>query len=222
MTVFQSPLRTKGYINAASLLLVLFSVSGCGFTPNIYRMITTRNLGLLNDKSKTAVVTSNNNVLVVEYEDRFNKKFGSGRNFVNTYTTVYMDKLREEQVFADVKLDPSLGLDSVNPFKQEPPDIADSVLAKVNADYLIVLWGFEINNMPTFLPQRESIRGGYNVNNVMLKCRTQVYDIKARQKVKEYLAWGVGTLFLFNTIVPLKGAMNDCVDFAVSYLQKDK
>lgn len=176
------------------------------------------------DNSKTALIVGNDAVSLNDFIKTFNKKYNQKRNFVNDYLKIYAGNLRASKIFGQVSIDTTSHLDFINSISstQEQLKTVDSLFTNTSAYYLIVISDFDISN------RYETIMMGGGPNMPMttsskefciMKSRFQVYEIKTRQKVLEFVSTGESSVFLFAFESALIGAMNNSIDHSVTYLK---
>lgn len=184
--------------------------------------------------NKTALLVGNDNVLVSEFTKTFKKRFKEKNDFVKQYDSLCTLKLKEEKIFGEIKVDTSLDFltnDSMT-FTQEQQKKVDSLFTNTTADYLIKIYDQEITNSIQGNAAMPMYNGGMNGGMTMgagtqsesciIKSHFQIYDIKTRKKVLDFVSKGsAGVVFLaFDSA--LVGAMNSSVNNTATYLKTGK
>jgi hypothetical protein len=184
--------------------------------------------------NKTALLVGNNNVLVSEFNNTFKKRFKEKNDFVIQYDSLCALKLKEELLFGSIKLSTSLDFLSADSmtFTQEQQKKVDSLFTNTKADYLIKINNQEITNSIQGTSAMPMYNGGMNGGITMgigtqsesciIKSHFQIYDIKTRKKVLDYVSLGsAGVLFLAFDAA-LLNAMNSSIKNTTTYLKTGK
>ena len=143
-------------------------------------------------------------------------------------------KLKEQNIFGEIKIDTSLDFltnDSMT-LTQEQQKKVDSLFANTPADYLIKINDQEVTNSIQGNAAMPMYNGGMNGGMTMgvggqsescvIKSHFQIYDIRTRKKVLDYISIGrAGVVFLaFDSA--LVDAMNSSVNNTTTYLKTGK
>lgn len=179
--------------------------------------------------NKTAVVVGNDNVLLSEFKKTFNKRYSQKSDFVKQYADLYILKLKQEKIFGEIIYDKSLEFVSNDPltFTQEQQKKVDSLFTNSKADYLIRIYDHEItNSISTGVSMPMSGGGGMSTptqsENCIINSHFQVYDIKSRKKVLDFVSKGNGVAVFFAFEQAFIDATNSSVKNSVTYLKTGK
>lgn len=181
---------------------------------------------------KTAVLVGNDNILLSEFTKTFNKNYNQKIDFVRQYAYLYMRKLKEEKIFGEIKYDQSLEFVSNDPmtFTQEQQKKVDSLFTNSKADYLIRIYDHEITNriqgspsMPMAMSNGGmGMSGGTQSESCIIKSHFQIYDIKLRKKVLDFVSNGNGSVVFFAFEQAFTDAMNSSIINSTIYLKTGK
>ncbi|PVX47373.1 hypothetical protein C8C85_3310 [Flavobacterium sp. 103] len=181
---------------------------------------------------KTAVLVGNDNILLSEFTKTFNKKYNQKHDFVKQYDSLYTAKLKEEKIFGDIKYDKSLEFVSNDPltFTQEQQKKVDSLFTNSKADYLIRIYDHEITNriqgspgMPMAMSNGGmGMSSGTQSESCIIKSHFQIYDIKSRKKVLDFVSNGNGSVVFFAFEQAFTDAMNSSIKNSTIYLKTGK
>jgi hypothetical protein len=182
--------------------------------------------------NKTAVLVGNDNVLVSEFTKTFNKKYNKKHDFVQQYDSLFSIKLKEEKIFGEIKYDKSLEFVSNDPltFTQDQQKKVDSLFTNSKADYLVRIYDHEITNRiqgTSGMPMAMSnggmgMSGGTHSESCIIKSHFQIYDIKSRKKVLDFVSKGDGTVLFFSFEQALTDAFNSSIKNSMIYLKTGK
>ena len=179
---------------------------------------------------KTAVLVGNDNILLSEFTKTFNKKYNQKHDFVKQYDSLYTVKLKEEKIFGDIKYDKSLEFVSNDPliFTEEQQKKVDSLFTNSKADYLIRIYDHEITNRIQGSPSMSMSNGGMGMSSgtqsesCIIKSHFQIYDIKSRKKVLDFVSNGNGSVVFFAFEQAFTDAMNSSIKNSTIYLKTGK
>ena len=183
---------------------------------------------------KTALLIGNNNVMVNEFTKTFKKRFKEKNDFVIQYDSLCALKLKEEQLFGDVKLGTSLDFLSADAmlFTPEQQKKVDSLFTNTKADYLIKISDQEVSNSIQGNVAMPMYTGGMNGGMTMgmggqsescvVKSHFQIYDIKTRKKVLDYVSLGSAGVVFLAFDKALVDAMNSSIKNTATYLKTGK
>jgi hypothetical protein len=182
--------------------------------------------------NKTAVLVGNDNILVKEFTNTFNKNYNQKHDFVKQYAGLCMRKLKEENIFGDIKYDKSLEFVSNDPmtFTQDQQKKVDSLFTNSKADYLIRIYDHEITNriqgspgMSMAMPNGGmGMSAGTQSESCIINSHFQIYDIKSRKKVLDFVSKGNGSVLFFAFEQAFTDAMNSSVKNSMTYLKTGK
>lgn len=182
--------------------------------------------------NKTAILVGIDNVMINEFTKTFQKRFKEKSDFVKQYDSLCALKFKEENVFGDIKYDGSLEFlknDSMT-FTPEQQKKIDSLFTNTTADYLIKISDQEITNSIQGSPGMVmpmagggmGMSGGTQSESCVINSHFQIYDVKSRKKVLDFVSKGsAGVLFLaFDKA--LRDAMINSVTNTGIYLKTGK
>jgi hypothetical protein len=181
--------------------------------------------------NKTAVLVGSDNVLLSEFTKTFNKKYSQKNDFVKQYADLCILKLKEEKIFGEIIYNKSLEFVSNDPltFTQEEQKKVDSLFTSTTADYLIRIYDHEITNSMAMGPNMPMSSGGgmtmstpTQSENCIINSHFQIYDIKSRKKVLDFVSKGNGVVMFFAFEQAFIDAMNSSVKNSTIYLKTGK
>ena len=181
--------------------------------------------------NKTALLVGDDDVLISEFTRTFNKKFKQKHDFVKQYDSLCAITLKRENIFGEIKYDTSLAFVSNDPltFNQEQQKKVDSLFTNTTADYLIRITGHEITNSIQGSPAiaMPMAGGGMGMSggqseSCVVNSHFQIYDIKTRKKVLDFVAKGSAGVLFFAFEQALIDAMNSSVKNSSIYLKTGK
>ena len=182
--------------------------------------------------NKTAILVSDDEVLINEFSKTFNKKYKQKHDFVTQYDSLFLIKLKEEKIFGEIKYNKSFDFasnDAVT-FTLEQHKKVDSLFANTTADYLIRISNHEVTNSiqgspGTMMPMSNGGMGmstGTQSENCVIKSHFQIYDIKTRKKVLDFVSNGSGSVLFFAFEQAFTDAMNSSIKNSAIYLKTGK
>lgn len=190
--------------------------------------------GFVFGSNKTAFLVGNNNVMVNEFTKTFKKRFKEKNDFVIAYDSLFALKLKEEQLYGEIKFDTSLDFlsnDSMT-FTKEQQTKVDSLFINTTADYLINIKDQEVTNRIQGNVGMPMYSGGMNGGMTMgmggqsescvVKSHFQIYDVKTRKKVLDFVSIGSAGVVFLAFDKALVDAMNSSVKNAATYLKTGK
>jgi hypothetical protein len=182
--------------------------------------------------NKTAVLVGNDNILLSEFTKTFSKKYKQKHDFVKQYDSLCAVILKQENIFGEIKHDKSFEFVSNDPltFTQEQQKKVDSLFANTTADYLIRISNHEITNsiqgspgMPmTMSGGGMGMSGGTQSESCIINSHFQIYDIKSRKKILDFVSKGSGSVLFLAFEKALIDAMNSSVKNSAVYLKTGK
>jgi hypothetical protein len=182
--------------------------------------------------NKTAVLIGNDNVLLSEFTKTFNKKYKQKHDFVKQYDSLCAVILKQENIFGEIKNDKSFEFVSNDPltFTQEQQKKVDSLFTNTTADYLIRISNHEITNSiqgSPGMPMAMSgggmgMSGGTQSESCIINSHFQIYDIKTRKKILDFVSKGSGSVLFLAFEKALIDAMNSSVKNSAVYLKTGK
>ena len=181
---------------------------------------------------KTAIIVCNDNISINEFTKTFNKKYKQKQDFVKQYDSLCAIKLKQENIFGDIKHNKSFEFvsnDSMT-FTQEQQKKVDSLFANANADYLIRIYDHEITNsiqgspgMPMTMAGGGMVMStGTQSESCIINSHFQIYDIKTRKKVLDFVSKGNGSVMFFAFEQAFMDAMNSSIKNSATYLKTGK
>lgn len=183
--------------------------------------------------NKTALLVGNDNISINEFTKTFSKKYKQKHDFVKQYDSLCAITLKQENIFGEIKHDKSFEFVSNDPltFTQEQQKKVDSLFINTKADYLIRISGHEITNSiqgSPGMPVAMSGGGGMGMSagtqseSCIINSHFQIYDIKTRKKVLDFVSKGSGGIAFFAFEQAFVNAMNNSVKNSAVYLKTGK
>jgi len=182
--------------------------------------------------NKTAVLVGNDNILLSEFTKTFNKKYKQKHDFVKQYDSLCAVILKQENIFGEIKHAKSFEFVSNDPltFTQEQQKKVDSLFTNTTADYLIRISNHEITNsiqgspgMPMAMSGGGTgMSGGTQSESCIINSHFQIYDIKSRKKILDFVSKGSGSVLFLAFEKALIDAMNSSVKNSAVYLKTGK
>jgi len=181
--------------------------------------------------NKTALLIGDDDVLINEFSKTFSKKYKQKHDFVQQYDSLCAVTLKLENIFGEIEHDKSLAFVSNDPltFNQEQQKKVDSLFTNTTADYLIRITGHEITNSIQGSPvmAMPMAGGGMGMSggqseSCIINSHFQIYDIKTRKKVLDFVSKGSGGVVFFAFEQAFINAMNNSVKNSAVYLKTGK
>ena len=181
--------------------------------------------------NKTALLVGDDDVLISEFTKTFAKKYKQKHDFVIEYDSLCAATLKQQNIFGEIKHDKSFEFVSNDPltFNPEQQKKVDSLFTNSTADYLIRISGHEITNSiqgsPTMvMPMAGGGMGmsGGQSESCIINSHFQIYDIKTRKKVLDFVSKGSGGVLFFAFEEAFIKAMNNSVKNSAVYLKTGK
>lgn len=181
--------------------------------------------------NKTALLIGDDDVLINEFTKTFAKKYKQKHDFVVQYDSLCAVILKQENIFGEIKHDKSFDFISNDllAFNPEQQKKVDSLFANTTADYLIRISDHEITNSiqgsPTmFMPMAGGGMGmsGGQSESCVINSHFQIYDIKTRKKVLDFVSKGSGGVGFFAFEKAFIKAMTNSVQNSAVYLKTGK
>lgn len=179
--------------------------------------------------NKTALLVSNDEVMVNEFTKTFSKKYKQKEDFIQQFDSLFAIKLKNENIFGDIKYDKSLELVSNDTFavNKEQQKKIDSLFANTTADYLIRITNYEITNsiqgnpgmMMPMVGGGMGMSGGGQSESCVVNSHFQIYDIKTRKKVLDFVSKGIASVGLFAFEQALANAISNSIKNSAIYLK---
>ena len=179
--------------------------------------------------NKTALLVSNDEVMVNEFTKTFSKKYKQKEDFIQQFDSLFAIKLKNENIFGDIKYDKSLELVSNDTFavNKEQQKKIDSLFANTTADYLIRITNYEITNsiqgnpgmMMPMAGGGMGMSGGGQSESCVVNSHFQIYDIKTRKKVLDFVSKGIASVGLFAFEQALANAISNSIKNSAIYLK---
>jgi len=213
------------------LILAVLSLSSC--TPiRISEIKPYNSSDFLFGTNKTALLISSDEVAVNEFTKTFNKKYKQKEDFIQQFDSLFAIKLKNEDIFADIIVHRSLEFVSNDTFivNKEQQKKVDSLFANSTADYLIRIMRHEITNsiqgnpgvMTPMAGGGMQMTGGGQSESCLVNSSFQVYDIKTRKKVLDFVAQGSGSVLFFAFEQALNEAVRSSIKNSATYLKTGK
>lgn len=179
--------------------------------------------------NKTALLVSSDEVIVNEFTKTFSKKYKQKEDFVQQFDSLLVIKLKNENIFGNIKFDRSLELLSNDALvvNQNQQKKVDSLVANTTADYLIKITRHEITNsiqgnpgmMLPIAGGGMGMTGGGQSESCVVNSHFQVYDIKTRKKVLDFVSKGIAGVGLFAFEQALTNAISNSIKNSAIYLK---
>ena len=179
--------------------------------------------------NKTALLVSSDEVLVNEFTKTFSKKYKQKVDFIQQFDSLFAIKLKNENVFGEIKYDKSLELvpNDTFSFNQEQQKKVDSFFTNTTADYLIRITDYEITNsiqgnpgmMMPMAGGGMGMTGGGQSESCVVNSHFQIYDIKTRKKVLDFVSKGSAGVGLFAFEQALINAIGNSIKNSAIYLK---
>ncbi|MBF4472292.1 MULTISPECIES: hypothetical protein [Flavobacterium] len=180
---------------------------------------------------KTAILVGNDDVLINEFTKTFNKKYKKKHDFVSHYDSLCSVKLKEEKIFGEIKLDKSfesVSNDSMTLTMDQKKKI-DSLFTNTTADYLIKINNHEVTNSiqgsvgaPVLMAGGGMGMTSTQSESCIINSHFQIYDIKTRKKVLDFVSKGSGSVLFFAFEQAFTDAMNSSIKNSTVYLKTGK
>ncbi len=179
--------------------------------------------------NKTALLVSSDEVALKEFTKTFGKKYKEKEGFIKEFDSLLVATLKNESVFASIKIDKSRDLVSNDSFifNLEQQKKVDSLFTNAGTDYLIRIVRYEITNsiqgnpgmMMPMAGGGMGMMGGGQSESCIVNSHFQIYDIKARKKVLDFVSKGSGSVVFFAFEPALNKAIDNSVKNAAIYLK---
>lgn len=181
---------------------------------------------------KTAIIVGNDNISINEFTKTFNKKYKQKQDFVKQYDSLCAIKMKQENIFGEIKHDKSFEFVSNDAmtFTQEQQKKVDSLFANTTADYLIRIYDHEITNSIQGSPGMPMAMAGGGMamstgtqsESCIINSHFQIYEIKSRKKVLDFVSKGNGSVVFFAFEQAFMDAMNSSIKNSATYLKTGK
>ena len=181
--------------------------------------------------NKTAVLFGDDTVLISEFSKTFNKKYKQKKDFVKQYDSLCAVTLKQENIFGDIKYDKSFEFISNDQVivTQDQQKKVDSLFTNTSADYLIRIYDHEITNsiqgnpgMGMAMSGGMGMTAGTQSENCIIKSHFQIYDVKSRKKVLDFISKGNGSVMFFAFEKALIDAIDSSIKNSAIYLKTGK
>jgi len=179
--------------------------------------------------NKTALLVSSDEVMVNEFTKTFSKKYKQKEDFIQQFDSLFAIRLKNENIFGEIKYDRSLELVSNDTFaaNQEQQKKVDSFFTNTTADYLIRITRYEITNsiqgspgmMMPMAGGGMGMTGGGQSESCIVNSHFQIYDIKTRKKVLDFVSKGSAGVGLFAFEQALSNAIGSSIKNSAIYLK---
>ncbi len=179
--------------------------------------------------NKIALLVSSDEVMVNEFTKTFSKKYKQKEDFIQQFDSLFAIRLKNENIFGEVKYDKSLELVSNDTFtvNQEQQKKVDSLFTNTTADYLIRITDYEITNsiqgnpgmMMPMAGGGMGMTGGGQSESCIVNSHFQIYDIKTRKKVLDFVSKGSTSVGLFAFEQALINAIGNSIKNSTIYLK---
>ncbi|WP_426091246.1 hypothetical protein [Flavobacterium sp. DSR3-2] len=181
--------------------------------------------------NKTAVLFGDDTVLISEFSKTFNKKYKQKKDFVKQYDSLCAVTLKQENIFGDIKYDKSFEFISNDQVivTQDQQKKVDSLFTNTSADYLIRIYDHEITNsiqgnpgMGMAMSGGMGMTAGTQSESCIIKSHFQIYDVKSRKKVLDFISKGNGSVMFFAFEKALTDAIISSIKNSAIYLKTGK
>ena len=181
--------------------------------------------------NKTAVLFGDDTVLISEFSKTFNKKYKQKKDFVKQYDSLCAVTLKQENIFGDIKYDKSFEFISNDQVivTQDQQKKVDSLFTNTSADYLIRIYDHEITNsiqgnpgMGMAMSGGMGMTAGTQSESCIIKSHFQIYDVKSRKKVLDFISKGNGSVMFFAFDKALTDAITSSIKNSAIYLKTGK
>ena len=181
--------------------------------------------------NKTAVLFGDDTVLISEFSKTFNKKYKQKKDFVKQYDSLCAVTLKQENIFGDIKYDKSFEFISNDQVivTQDQQKKVDSLFTNTSADYLIRIYDHEITNsiqgnpgIPMAMSGGMGMTAGTQSESCIIKSHFQIYDVKSRKKVLDFISKGNGSVMFFAFDKALTDAITSSIKNSAIYLKTGK
>lgn len=180
---------------------------------------------------KTAILVGNDDILISEFTKTFSKKYKKKHDFVTQYDSLCSIKLKQEKIFGEIIYDKSFEFVSNDPLAltQEQQKKIDSLFTNTTADYLIKINNHEVTNsiqgsVSAPMPMGSGGMGMTSTQSesCIINSHFQIYDIKTRKKVLDFVSKGNGSVVFFAFEQAFIDAMNSSIKNSTIYLKTGK
>ena len=178
---------------------------------------------------KTALLVSSDEVLVNEFTKTFSKKYKQKEDFIQQFDSLFENRLKNDNIFGKIIYDRSLELVSNDVFavNQEQRKKVDYLFSNTTADYLIRITSHEITNsiqgnpgmMMPMAGGGMGMTGGSQSESCVVNSHFQIYDIKTRKKVLDFVSKGSAGVGLFAFEKALINAIANAINNSAIYLK---
>lgn len=179
--------------------------------------------------NKTALLVSSDEVSLKEFTKTFGKKYKEKEDFIKEFDSLLVTTLKNESVFGSIKTEKSRDLVSNDSFifNLEQQKKVDSLFTNAGTDYLIRIVRYEITNsiqgnpgmMMPMAGGGMGMMGGGQSESCIVNSHFQIYDIKARKKVLDFVSKGSGSVVFFAFEPALNKAIDNSIKNAAIYLK---
>jgi hypothetical protein len=180
--------------------------------------------------NKTALLVSSDEVMLDEFTKTFNKRYKQKEDFIQQFDSLFAIRLKNENIFGAITIDKSLELVSNDTFtfSKEQQKKIDSFFTNATADYLIRITSYEITNsiqsnpgmmMPMAGGGGMGMTGGGQSESCVVNTHFQIYDIKTRKKVLDFVSKGSAAVGLFAFDKALVNAIDNSIKNSAIYLK---
>jgi hypothetical protein len=179
--------------------------------------------------NKTALLVSSDEVLLKEFTKTFGKKYKEKEDFIEEFDSLLVTTLKNESVFGTIKIEKSRDLVSNDSFifNLEQQKKVDSLFTNATTDYLIRIVRYEITNsiqgnaamMMPMAGGGMGMMGGGQSESCIVNSHFQIYDIKSKKKVLDFVSKGSGSVVFFAFEPALNKAIDNSIKNAAIYLK---
>lgn len=178
---------------------------------------------------KSALVISSDEVAINEFTKTFSKKYKQKEDFIQQFNSLFAMTLKNENIFGRIKSDTSLEFIYNDTFlaNQEQQKKIDSLFINAGTDYLIRITSLEITNsiqgnpgmMMPMAGGGMGMTGGGQSESCIVNAHFQIYDIKTRKKVLDFVSKGSAGVGLFAFEQALTKAIDNSIKNSAIYLK---
>lgn len=179
--------------------------------------------------NKTALLVSSDEVVLKEFTKTFGKKYKEKEDFIKEFDSLLVTTLKNESVFGAIKIEKARDLVSNDSFifNLEQQKKVDSLFTNAVADYLIRIVRYEITNsiqgnaamMMPMAGGGMGMMGGGQSESCIVNSHFQIYDIKSKKKVLDFVSKGSGSVVFFAFESALNSAIDNSIKNATIYLK---
>lgn len=215
------------------VLLFLWSCTVVRINENLNYATSGFNFGT----DKTAILITSDNIVVNEFSKTFNKRFKENSDFVHYHDSLLSVNFKKLFVFGEINTDQSVKFASDNLLilNKVQQNKVDSLFTSTRANYIIRVSDIEVTNSiqgtgPVFMgipgggmgAGGGMFVGGGQSESCIVNTKYQVYDVKSRKKVLDFVSQGSSGVLFLAFDKALRGAIDSSINNAATYLSSGK